>query len=318
MTEHKIQTQYRKTLETEAHALGLMAQSMPQDFPKVVELILHTQGRVVVCGIGKSGHVGRKIAATLASTGTPASFVHASEASHGDLGMITTQDVVILISNSGETRELHDAVAHTRRFGIPMVAISSRADSTLMQAADYRLLLADAPEACNIGMAPTTSTTLTMALGDALAVALMTERQFKADEFRVFHPGGKLGAELATVAQLMHRDDALPLVAEDTAMPEALIEMTSKGFGITGVLADDRLSGVVSDGDLRRNMATLMSQSAGDVATRDPVTVAPGMLAAEALSVMNSRKISALFVVNEAGHPIGLLHVHDLLRAGVT
>ncbi len=307
----------RQVLTTEAQALSLLSDHMPPDFPAVVRLILATKGRVIVSGIGKSGHIGRKISATLASTGTPSFFVHASEASHGDLGMITPDDICILISNSGETQELGDVLAHTRRFSIPLVGISSRAGSTLMTAADYQLLLPPAPEACPMGMAPTTSTTLALALGDALAVALMEQRNFQPDQFRTFHPGGKLGAQLSTVAQLMHGVDALPLVQTDTPMQEALIEMTSKGFGTVGVLERGSLAGIVSDGDLRRNMAHLMDSTAGDVATMGPVTVAPTLLAAQALALMNERKITTLFVVDEHNAPVGILHLHDLLRAGV-
>ena len=313
----RTQTAARQVLHTEADALRLLADQLPEDFDAVVALILKTKGRVIISGIGKSGHIGNKIAATLASTGTPAYFVHASEASHGDLGMITEDDTVVLISNSGETQELGDVLAHTRRFSIPLIGISSRAGSTLMAAADYQLLLPPAPEACPMGLAPTTSTTLTLALGDALAVALMEERDFKAENFRTFHPGGKLGAQLSTVAQLMHGVDELPLVTRDTPMDNVLIEMTSKGFGTTGVVEGNQLIGVVSDGDLRRNMAQLMTSSAGQVATLDPITVPPEMLAAQALAVMNARKITTLFVVNAERHPVGILHLHDLLRAGV-
>lgn len=307
----------RQVLTTEAEALSLLAQNLPADFPAVITLILAAKGRVIVSGIGKSGHIGRKISATLASTGTPSFFVHASEASHGDLGMITPDDICILISNSGETQELGDVLAHTRRFSIPLVGISSRAGSTLMTAADYQLLLPPAPEACPMGMAPTTSTTLTLALGDALAVALMEQRNFQPDQFRTFHPGGKLGAQLATVAQLMHGPDALPLVQSDAPMEQVLLEMTSKGFGTTGVVKDGVLAGIVSDGDLRRNMAHLMDSTAEQVATLGPVTVPPTLLAAQALALMNTRKITTLFVVDDAGAPIGILHLHDLLRAGV-
>jgi len=307
----------RQVLTTEAEALSLLAQNLPADFPAVITLILGAKGRVIVSGIGKSGHIGRKISATLASTGTPSFFVHASEASHGDLGMITPDDICILISNSGETQELGDVLAHTRRFSIPLVGISSRAGSTLMTAADYQLLLPPAPEACPMGMAPTTSTTLTLALGDALAVALMEQRNFQPDQFRTFHPGGKLGAQLATVAQLMHGPEALPLVQSDAPMDQVLLEMTSKGFGTTGVVKDGVLAGIVSDGDLRRNMAHLMDSTAEQVATLGPVTVPPTLLAAQALALMNTRKITTLFVVDDAGAPIGILHLHDLLRAGV-
>lgn len=307
----------QRVLEIEANAILNLANDLPADFSKVVDAILQTTGRVIVSGVGKSGHVGNKIAATLASTGTPASFVHATEASHGDLGMVTAADFCLLISNSGETAELRDIVAHTRRFSIPMAAISSKPDSTLMRAADYKLGLPNAPEACHIGMAPTTSTTLTLALGDALAVALMERRNFRPDDFRVFHPGGKLGAQMATVAQLMHSGDALPVVDANMPMQDALITMTAKGFGIAAVCRDGRLTGVISDGDLRRHMHHLMEKQAGDIASENPVTVSADQFAAEALNIMNTRKISVLMVVDAENMPIGTLHIHDLLRAGV-
>jgi len=307
----------RRVLRIEAAALEQMASELPDDFSAVVDAILQTTGRVIVSGVGKSGHIGNKIAATLASTGTPASFVHATEASHGDLGMVTAADFCLLISNSGETAELRDIVAHTRRFSIPMAAISSKPDSTLMRAADYKLGLPNAPEACHIGMAPTTSTTLTLALGDALAVALMERRNFRPDDFRVFHPGGKLGAQMATVAQLMHSGDALPVVDANMPMQDALITMTAKGFGIAAVCRDGRLTGVISDGDLRRHMHHLMEKQAGDIASENPVTVSADQFAAEALNIMNTRKISVLMVVDAENMPIGILHIHDLLRAGV-
>ena len=307
----------RRVLRIEAAALEQMASDLPADFSTVVDAILQTTGRVIVSGVGKSGHIGNKIAATLASTGTPASFVHATEASHGDLGMVTAADFCLLISNSGETAELRDIVAHTRRFSIPMAAISSKPDSTLMRAADYKLGLPPAPEACHIGMAPTTSTTLTLALGDALAVALMERRNFRTDDFRVFHPGGKLGAQMATVAQLMHSGDALPVVDANMPMQDALITMTAKGFGIAAVCRDGRLTGVISDGDLRRHMHHLMDKQAGDIASQNPVTVSADQFAAEALNIMNTRKISVLMVVDAVRVPIGILHIHDLLRAGV-
>jgi len=307
----------RRVLRIEAAALEQMASDLPADFSAVVDAILQTTGRVIVSGVGKSGHVGNKIAATLASTGTPASFVHATEASHGDLGMVTQADFCLLISNSGETAELRDIVAHTRRFSIPMAAISSKPASTLMRAADYKLGLPNAPEACRIGMAPTTSTTLTLALGDALAVALMERRNFRPDDFRVFHPGGKLGAQMATVAQLMHKGDALPVVDANVPMQDALITMTAKGFGIAAVCRDTKLTGVISDGDLRRHMHHLMDKRAGDIASQNPITVTADQFAAEALNIMNTRKISVLMVVDAAGTPIGILHIHDLLRAGV-
>lgn len=307
----------QRVLETEAAALSQMAAAMPEDFEAVVELMRQVRGRVIVSGIGKSGHIGRKISATLASTGTPSSFVHCAEASHGDLGMVTRDDICLLISNSGETTEMRDIVAHATRFSIPMVAISSKPDSTLMKAAQYRLALPPAPEACSIGMAPTTSTTLTLALGDALAVALMEQRDFMPEDFRVFHPGGKLGAQMATVGQLMHEGDDLPLVVGDLPMRDTLLTMTAKGFGVAGVVQEGALVGVISDGDLRRNMDSLMSATAQDVASPDPVTITAGALATQALATMNSRKISVLMVVDDAHHPVGILHIHDLLRAGI-
>ncbi|WP_102106979.1 KpsF/GutQ family sugar-phosphate isomerase [Oceaniglobus roseus] len=307
-----------RVLETEATALRRLAAEMPEDFEPLVARILTLRGRVIVSGIGKSGHIARKIAATLASTGTPALFVHPAEASHGDLGMIGAEDACLLISNSGETSELSDIITYSRRFSIPLIAISGRADSTLMRAADLRLLLPDAPEACPIGMAPTTSTTMTLALGDALAVALMEARGFAAERFHDFHPGGKLGAQMMRADQLMHTGEALPLVPEDTGMGETLLVMTSKGFGIAAVTdAEGRLAGIVTDGDLRRNMALLMAHTAGQIATRNPVTIGPGTLAAEALAILNARKISVLVVVDDDRRPIGVLHIHDLLRRGV-
>ncbi|MEQ5829008.1 KpsF/GutQ family sugar-phosphate isomerase [Sulfitobacter sp. NFXS29] len=301
----------------ESEALVTLADELPESFAAVVNLILGSQGRVIVSGVGKSGHIGRKISATLASTGTPSFFVHATEASHGDLGMATPNDICVLISNSGETKELSDLVAHTRRFSIPLIAISSGGKSALIKAADYGLLLPSCPEACPMGMAPTTSTTLALALGDALAIALMKERDFQPEHFRTFHPGGKLGAQLALVSQLMHEGEAIPMVRADTMMDEALLEMTSKGFGTTGVLRHGRLFGVISDGDLRRNMARLMSCSAEEVATIDPITVSPCTFATQALARMNEMKITALFVVDDMRKPVGILHMHDLLRTGV-
>jgi len=317
MTQDDINAIAARVISIEADALYKMAGDLPTDFAGAVDTILQTKGRVIVSGVGKSGHIGNKIAATLASTGTPASFVHATEASHGDLGMVTAADFCLLISNSGETSELRDIVAHTRRFGIPMAAISSKSNSTLMQAADYKLTLTQAPEACSIGMAPTTSTTLTLALGDALAVALMERRDFQPEDFKVFHPGGKLGAQMATVAQLMHHGDALPIVDHKTPMQDALITMTSKGFGIAVVIQEGALLGVITDGDLRRHMDTLMQATAGDIVGQNPVTVTPDMFAAEALNIMNTKKISVLLAVDQNNMPIGILHIHDLLRAGV-
>lgn len=308
----------RRVLEIEAAAVQAMSGALPADFSPAVALILQAKGRVILSGIGKSGHIARKISSTLASTGTPSFFVHPAEASHGDLGMVMPGDVCVLISNSGETAELGDLIAHARRFSIPLVGVSGNENSALMRSADLRLTLPAAPEACIIGLAPTTSTTLTLALGDALAVAVMEQRGFVSDQFHTFHPGGKLGAQLATVGQLMHGGDDLPLVAASARMDEALLVMSTKGFGValvvdnTGVLA-----GLISDGDLRRNMEGLMDRSAGDVATASPHAAPPEMLAAEAVGLMNSAMITALVVTDPQARPVGLLRLHDCLRAGV-
>lgn len=307
-----------RVLRTEGQALLTLSQALPADFAAAVELILNSTGRLIVSGIGKSGHVGRKIAATLASTGTPSFFVHPAEASHGDLGMITPDDMCLVISNSGETSELSDVIGHCARFAIPIIGISKRPDSTLMQAARFRLTLPDLPEACSMGMAPTTSTTLTLALGDALAVALMELRGFKKEHFGTYHPGGKLGAQLLKVSQLMHEGPAVPTVPATLPMPQVILEMTARGFGVVAVRDNEgRVMGVISDGDLRRNLSDLMARDALSVCTRNPVTIRPDTLAPEALRVMNARKISALFVVDDDGRPIGILHIHDCLRAGV-
>lgn len=309
----------RRVLATEAAALQMLADTIPLDFERVVEVMRDAPGRIIVSGIGKSGHIGRKISATLSSTGTPSYFMHAAEASHGDLGMITRDDVCLLLSNSGETAELRDILAYVRRFEIPLIAISAQAKSVLMRAADYKLLLPPAPEACPNGMAPTTSTALMLALGDALAIALMEARGFEAENFHQFHPGGRLGAQMSRVIDLMHGGDELPLVASDEAMPGTLLAMTSKGFGMAIVVdkTSGKLLGVVTDGDLRRNMAGLMDHTAGEIATRTPTCAKADTLAAEALALMNRREISVLPVVDDMGVPIGLLHIHDLLRAGV-
>jgi len=311
----------RAVLATEAAGLRALAASLDDAFEQAVERLAGIAGRVVVSGIGKSGHVGRKIAATLASTGTPALFVHPAEASHGDLGMVVAGDAVLALSNSGETAELADLIAHARRFGLPLVAITGRAASTLARAADIALILPAAPEACPMGLAPTTSTTMQMALGDALAVALLTRRGFTATDFRDIHPGGRLGARLQRVRELMHTGEALPLAAPELPMHRALLLMTGKGFGCLGVIdAEGRLAGIVTDGDLRRAMGPdLLSRTVGEIMTRAPRSIGPEALAAEALHAMNARgrPITSLFVLDEAGRPLGLLHVHDLLRAGL-
>ena len=310
----------RSVLEMEAGGLRALAAGLDERFARAVDLLASASGRVVVSGMGKSGHVARKIAATLASTGTPSMFVHPAEASHGDLGMIVPGDAVLALSNSGETAELADLVAHTRRFDLPLVGITARAGSALAQAADVALLLPDAPEACPMGLAPTTSTTMQLALGDALAVALLTRRGFSAADFRQFHPGGKLGARLKRVRELMHAGDAMPLAPADEPMHRALLLITAKQFGCLGVIgAAGQLIGIVTDGDLRRAMGPdLLSRQAGEIMNPAPRTIGPDALAAEALHAMTGRdrKITSLFVVDAAGLPVGILHLHDLLRAG--
>lgn len=307
----------RRVLRTEGAALTAYADDLGERFADAVQAMHDCKGRIVVCGMGKSGHVGRKIAATLASTGAPAFFLHPGEASHGDLGMLTRADVALVLSNSGATPELSDVIAHTRRFSIPLIGVASNMDSPLMQAADIPLTLPKAPEACPMGLAPTTSTTLTLGLGDALAVALMERREFRPEDFRVFHPGGKLGARLLKVDALMHRTE-LPLVDLDAPMTETLLVISRAGFGVAGVTdAEGRLAGVITDGDLRRHMDGLLERRARDVMTAGPVTIAPLKLAQEAMALMTERKISCLFVLPESGVPAGILHIHDCLRAGL-
>jgi len=307
----------RRVLSVEAQALGLLAAGLDDGaFAKAVQVCGRLEGRIVCTGVGKSGHVARKIAATLASTGQPALFIHATEASHGDLGMIGPADAVLALSKSGETRELADVVAYAKRFGITLMAITEAPDSALGRAADILLTLPRAPEAAEAVDAPTTSTTLQMALGDALAVALLEQRGFTPKDFRIFHPGGKLGAALLTVGELMHRADELPLVEVAAPMTTNTLLVMMR-FGCVGVIDEaGALKGVITDGDLRRHMTDPMARRAEDVMTHHPVTVAPSMLAGEALKLMNDRRITVLFVLDGAV-PVGILHVHDLLRAGV-
>lgn len=306
----------RRVIAAEAAALTALAASLGEAFSQAVETLFHAKGRIILTGVGKSGHVARKIAATLASTGTPAFFVHAGEASHGDLGMVGPGDVVVALSKSGEARELADMLTYAKREGIPVVGMTAVAASALGRAADIALILPDAPEATPHVDAPTTSTTLQIALGDALAVALLERRGFTASDFRLYHPGGKLGAALRTVADLMHTKDELPLVAPGAAMGEALLVMTEKRFGCVGVVdAAGDLAGMITDGDLRRHIDGLLDHTAGDVMTCDPRTVSPTTLAAEALKIMEGR-ITVLFVTEDR-RPVGIVHIHDLLRAGV-
>ena len=308
----------RRVLALEADALGALSRVLGDDFVKAVETILAAKGRVICTGIGKSGHVARKIAATMASTGTPAYFVHPSEASHGDLGMIGQGDVVLALSKSGGVTELTDILHYSRRYNIPLIAMTAKPRSVLGEAADIRLIIPDAPEACAETNAPTTSTTLMMALGDALAVALLESRGFRADQFKVFHPGGKLGAMLKTASDVMHRSGELPLAKSGADFRMAVQTMSDKGFGVLGVVgADGKLAGLVTDGDLRRHMLSgRTAATIDDVMNASPRTVAPETPAGTVLHTMNERKITQMFVLDQ-GKPVGLIHLHDLLRAGV-
>jgi arabinose-5-phosphate isomerase len=309
----------RRVIRAEIDGLRQLAEALDGAFGTALDLCADASGRVIVTGMGKSGHVARKIAATLASTGTPAQFVHPAEASHGDLGMIGAGDVVIALSNSGNSAELGDIVAYSRRFKIPLVAITGDRRSTLAEAADVVIVLPRAAEACSLGLTPTTSTTMMLALGDALAVALLERKGFSTEDFQLFHPGGSIGRKLLRVSDIMHTGDAVPLVTPETAMSEAILMMTAKSFGCVGVYGGDgRLVGVITDGDLRRHMDDrLVSRTVAEVMHPEPKTVGAAGLAAEALGVMNRFSITSLFVVDETGRPVGFLHMHDCLRAGV-
>jgi arabinose-5-phosphate isomerase len=309
----------RRVLKTEIAGLEALADGLDVAFATAIEKLAAIKGRVTVTGIGKSGHIARKIAATLASTGTSAQFVHPSEASHGDLGMLEEGDAVLALSNSGDTAELADILAHARRFRMPVIAITSREKSALGDAADVTLRLPDAAEACSMGLAPTTSTTMMMALGDALAVTLLERKGFSSNDFHRLHPGGQLGRKLLKVADIMHEGDALPLVPLSTAMTEAILAMTAKSFGCVGITDErGRLAGIVTDGDLRRHMGDkLLRATVAQVMSPAPKTIRPQALAAEAVAEMNAHSITSLFVVDESGKPLGILHIHDCLRAGV-
>jgi len=311
-----------RTLETEAGGIAALIAALQdglaQPLAAAVALIASSKGRLIITGMGKSGHIGRKIAATFASTGTPAYFVHPGEASHGDLGMITRDDVIMALSWSGETVELKDLIDYSRRFRTGLIAVTAEAASTLAKAADVVLLLPQAREACPHNLAPTTSSLMQLALGDALAVALLESRGFTALDFRGLHPGGRLGAKLKFIRDLMHTGASVPLIARGAVMSEAIVEMTTRGFGCVGITdADGKLVGIITDGDLRRHMRPdLLAAQVDDVMTRNPKTVSGDQLVSEALELLNSSKITAVFAV-EAGKPVGIVHLHDLLRAGV-
>jgi len=308
----------RRTLATEIDGLQALSAALGKGFEQAVNVLSEISGRVIVSGMGKSGHIGAKIVATMASTGTPAQFVHPGEASHGDLGMITISDAILALSWSGETAELTNLIDYAKRFSIPLVALTSDADSLLGRQADICITLPKSAEACPNGLAPTTSTTMQLALGDALAVALLEKRKFTPADFRNFHPGGKLGAGLILVQDVMFTGDELPLAPLGTRMDEALIVMTKKGLGCLGVQTPKgKLAGVISDGDLRRHMSSeLLTQFVEDIMTPTPVTIPANVVSGEALQIMNDRKIQCLFVC-ENDTPIGLVRILDLLQIGV-
>ncbi len=311
-------TAARRVLAQESRALKRLAESLDERFAEAAELLGAVRGRIVVSGMGKSGHIGNKIAATFASTGAPALFVHPAEASHGDLGMVTDDDALLMLSNSGETPELDALLNYAKRFGIPVVAIVGKGESSLARAATVSLVLPDEPEAGTLGLAPTTSTTMTLALGDALAVALLERKGFTAEDFRLYHPGGKLGSRLVRVTDIMHGGDAVPLVPAGMPMSEALIVITSKRFGCVGATdADGALVGIVTDGDLRRHMdQDFLRRPVRQIMTPDPKTISGSALGVEAARMMNACEITSLFVI-EDDRPIGIVHIHDCLRAGL-
>lgn len=310
----------KRTIDREVDTLRMMENELDASLSKVLDLMQNAQGRVLVTGMGKSGHIGRKIAATLASTGTPSFFVHPAEASHGDLGMFTEKDVVLAISNGGESRELSDILVYCKRYGIPLIAMTKNPDSSLGKAGDILLRLPDNGEACPLGLAPTSSTTATLVLGDVLAVCLMERKGFSQIDYKKRHPGGKLGAILQKVSDLMHTGDEIPLIGENTSMQEAMLTMSSKMLGCVGIVNNDGdLIGIITDGDLRRCMSSdILSRKAADVMTRNPKVIAPDVLAAEALKTMNNtgKGITQLFVTQD-NKPIGIIHIHDCLRIGV-
>jgi arabinose-5-phosphate isomerase len=324
MPKSEILKSVHRALTIEANGMTQLLAAIEGDLGKALEqtiaIIQKVKGRVIVSGMGKSGHVGRKIAATLASTGTPASFVHPAEASHGDLGMITAGDVVMLLSNSGESAELNAILNYCARFSVPMIALTANGTSTMGRAADVVLEIPKAEEACPYGLAPTTSTLLQLALGDAIAMALLEAKGFSADDFRNFHPGGKLGARIKHARDIMRRGVELPLANEKSNVPDAIAVMSAKRFGCIGITdASGKLTGMITDGDLRRNITRkLDALKAAEIMTRNPTTISGTMLAAEVIELINARNITAVFVVDKNGQPEGLIHIHDLLREGVS
>lgn len=308
-------------LQIEARAIAQLSHELGEEFPEAIELLLATKGRVIVSGMGKSGHIGRKMAATFSSTGLPAFFVHPGEAAHGDLGMITRDDVLVALSNSGATAELNPIMHHARALGCPVIGITSQRHSPMMQVATLCLTLPRVREACPANVSPTTSTTLMLALGDALAVTVMRMRGVTRAQLEVLHPGGAIGTRLQPVSGIMHSGDTLPLVAEDTPMRDVLVTMTEKSFGIAGVInARGELLGTITDGDLRRKIERLLTSTASDVMTVNPKTISDGTIAEDAFAMMTANKITALFVMDAEApeRPVGLLHIHDLNRLGIS
>ena len=308
----------KRVVRSEARALDELENGIGESFSDAIKLILNVKGRVILSGMGKSGHIARKITATLTSTGTPAHFLHPAEASHGDLGMITNADVLVLLSNSGETPELANIISYSKRFKVPLIGIASNLNSSLLKNANIPILLPKTKEACNSGIVPTTSTTMALALGDAIAITIMEFRKFTPESFRTFHPGGNLGSALVTIENLMHKGRKIPRVFPGTSMVDVFLEMSKKGFGTVAIAKNkDVLVGVITDGDLRRNIEDLMTKSCDQILTSNPHVVTKDMLASSALNLMNKHKISSVFVVNKKNQLLGILHIHDCLRAGI-
>ena len=308
----------KRVVRSEARALDELENEIGESFSNAIELILNVNGRVILSGMGKSGHIARKITATLTSTGTPAHFLHPAEASHGDLGMITNADVLVLLSNSGETPELANIISYSKRFKVPLIGIASNLNSSLLKNANIPILLPKTNEACNSGIVPTTSTTMALALGDAIAITIMEFRKFTPESFKIFHPGGNLGSALVTIENLMHKGQKIPKVFPGTSMVDVFLEMSKKGFGTVAIAKNkDVLVGVITDGDLRRNIEDLMTKSCDQILTSNPHVVTKDMLASSALNLMNKHQISSVFAVNKKNQLLGILHIHDCLRAGV-
>lgn len=318
ITENQDLSSAKRTIDKEIEALRMMEDELDDSLTRALDVMQKTEGRVIITGMGKSGHIARKIAATMASTGTPSFFVHPAEASHGDLGMLTEKDCVLAISNGGESKELSDILIYCKRYGIPLIAMTKNPQSSLGKAGDILLKLPDDGEACPLGLAPTSSTTATLVLGDILAVALLERKGFTKTDFKQRHPGGKLGSFLQKVSDLMHSGSEMPLIDSEASMQQALLKMTSKMLGCVGIIdKDGRLQGIITDGDLRRYMsADILNRKASEIMTRNPKTTVPDILAAEAVKIMNDKKITQLFVIQDE-KPVGIIHLHDCLKAGV-